>query len=42
VRWTFGLVRCRFGDDSQDVVGLFDCTDVFRLPAAAVAQDDES
>ncbi len=36
VRWTFGMVRCSFDDDAQDVIGLFDCTDVFRMPAAAV------
>jgi hypothetical protein len=29
VRWTFGLVRCRFEGGSPDVIGLFDCTDVF-------------
>jgi hypothetical protein len=35
VRWQFGIARCRYFDGGPDSIGLFECTDVFTLPAPA-------
>ena len=35
VRWQFGIARCRYTDGGPDSIGLFECTDVFTLPAGA-------
>lgn len=32
-RWTFGIARCRFTDEGEDRIGLFEALEVFRRPS---------
>jgi hypothetical protein len=41
VRWQFGIVRCRYTDGGPESMGLFECTDVFGVPAPASSVEAE-
>jgi hypothetical protein len=42
VRWQFGIVRCRYSDGGPESMGLFECTDVFGVPAPASSVEAEA